>query len=91
MCAPSAKMRWAYHTMACGLIESFHMPGVENAFQDGKCAQMQKLIYDTSRRLCERLGVQDEDRDIETILFAFEEIQEELCYRMYRYGAKFGL
>lgn len=85
------KMRWAYQTMACGLVDGFRMPGVEYAFQDGKCHEMLTVIADASNRLSERLGVKDEDGDVATIIYALEEIQEELCYRMYRYGAEFGL
>ena len=87
----SMKMRWAYQTMACGLVEGFQMPGVEYAFQDGKCLEMLGLIREAYDNLCDRLGVKDEDSDVETIIFALETIQEELCCRMYRYGAEFGM
>lgn len=85
------KMKWAYQTMACGVVEGFQMPGVEYAFQDGICLEMLRVMGDARDRLCERLGVTDEDQDITTIVNALEQIQEELCYRMYRYGAEFGL
>ena len=85
------KMKWAYQTMVCGVVEGFQMPGVEYAFQDGICLEMLHVMGAASNRLCERLGVTDEDQDIATIIYALEQIQEELCYRMYRCGAQFGL
>jgi len=89
--AKTDRMRWAYQTMTAGLMEGSRMPGVKYAYNDGKCLEILNKMRDAYDRLCERLGVQDEDADVETIIYAFEEIQEELCYRMYRYGAEFGL
>lgn len=45
---------------------------------------------DAYDRLRDRLGVLDEDSDLECIIHAFEDIQKELCLRMYCYGARFG-
>ena len=42
-------------------------------------------------RLRERLGVVDEDEDVEEIIGALMDIQCKLCYEMYRYGARFGM
>ena len=86
-----SKMEWAYESMACFVKEWYRMPGVEDAFQEGSdCATYYHEIWEAYERLRKRLGVQDEDADVEIIIRAFEDIQQELCYRMYHYGAKFG-
>lgn len=88
---PNNKMEWAYETMACHVVKEYRMPGVEDAFEDGcYCMERYKDAMDAYERLRERLGVTDEDMDVECIINAFEDIQQELCYRMYRYGAMFG-
>ena len=85
------KMEWAYQSMACYMIEKYRMPGVDDAFAEGsECAELYREIWEAYGRLRDRLDVQDEDKDVETIINAFEEVQRELCYRMYHYGAVFG-
>lgn len=64
------------------------LPGVENAFAPGQpCEGLYQEIFDANRRLCQRLGV-EEDADVECIVDCFFEITRELCLRMYRMGAK---
>ena len=85
------KMEWAYETMACHVVKDYRMPGVENAFAEGSyCLARYNDAMDAYERLRNRMGVVDEDNDVEIIISAFEDIQQELCYRMYRYGAMFG-
>lgn len=81
-----------YETLNGEESPAFRIPGVENAFSEGKkCALLYEQVYDAQRRLEERLGVEPYDRDVETIITALTDIQMELCYKMYCYGAKFGL
>lgn len=85
------KRQWAYETMACFMKEEHKMPGVEDAFAEGSyCARCYREIWEAYGRLRDRLGVEDEDADVEIIIRAFEDVQQELCYRMYDYGAIFG-
>ena len=85
-------MECAYETMACGVLEAYQMPGVEDAFAPGSyCMDLYTKALDAYARLCNRLGVKDEDNDVEIIFYSFLQIQKELCYRMYRYGAQFGM
>ena len=85
------KMEWAYETMTCHLKEGYRMPGVEDAFAAGTyCIERYGEALSAYERLCDRLGVVDEDRDVEDIFNAFFDIQEYLCYKMYQYGAQFG-
>lgn len=85
------KAQWAYETMACQIVAEYQMPGVKNAFREGTfCMQRYNEAMDAYDRLRSRLGVQDEDKDVECMICAFEEIQRELCLRMYHYGATHG-
>ena len=64
---------------------------VPNAFEQGSyCAERYQEMLDAYERLRERLGVTDEDEDVEIMISAFEDIQQKLCLRMYHYGARFG-
>ena len=88
---PDNKAEWAYESMACFVKDWYRMPGVENAFAEGSyCASRYHEMYEAYERLRERLGVKDEDEDVEIIIRAFEDIQQKLCLRMYHYGARFG-
>lgn len=81
-----------YDTVNGGMSPGFEVPGVENAFAEGSlCAALYQQVFDAERRLEERLGVDGEDEDVETIMGAMCDIQRELCFRMYFYGAKFGV
>lgn len=67
------------------------IPGVENAFADGAvCDRCYSEMLDAYARLRDRLGVQDEDADVEIIINALRTITDELCYRMFSYGAQLG-
>ena len=88
---PSSKAEWAYESMACFAKDWYRMPGVENAFEEGSfCAMCYHDIWEAYGRLRDRLGVEDEDKDVEIIISVMEDVQRELCCRMYHYGAMFG-
>lgn len=60
---------------------------VEDEYADGKpCAELYGRVYDAKVRLCERLGV-DEDEDVETIINCMNDIAHILAMKMYDYGA----
>lgn len=78
--------------MARGLVEGYGMPGVEYAFAPGSyCMERYKDMRDAYDRLCNRLGAEEEDEDVEAIIHAYMDMERELCMRMYRYGAQFGV
>lgn len=84
--------RDVYDTVRGQLKEEFQVTGVKNTFAPGeKCDLLYEKVYDAERRLEARLGVPMHDEDVETIIDALLQIQEELCLQMYRYGAQFGL
>ena len=80
-----------YASMADHVSEKYRMPGIENAFAENAfCIQKYRQMRDAYDRLCERLGVEDEDTDVECIIQCYMEIQRELCKRMFFYGQKTG-
>ena len=80
-----------YESMTCHVLEEFRVEGVEDAFADNSfCMQKYKQMREAYDRLCERLGVIDEDADVECMIHCYMEIQRELCKRMFLYGQKAG-
>lgn len=53
--------------------------------EDGFCSRHYKEVYDANRRICGRLGV-EEDKDVETIITGLLEIGKYQCFKMYDYG-----
>ena len=65
--------------------------GIENAYvPGGKCDELYEDMLSAYNRLCGRLGIEGEDRDIEIIINNLLQIQRILCTEMYRYGVQFG-
>ena len=61
--------------------------GVENAFeQDSYCEGKYGEMLDAYARLCQRLGVEEEDADVEIIINALMSIQQVICRKMFEYG-----
>lgn len=78
-----------YYTLLGMLLDP--LDDVENLFEEGKpCEQWYSDVYDAYMRLCDRLGVQDEDKDVEIIISSLLRIQDKIAYQMYHYGATFG-
>lgn len=60
---------------------------IQNEFEEGKtCCEAYKRVYYANRRLCERLGV-DEDPDVEMIIDSMFEITRTVGEKMFEYGA----
>ena len=63
---------------------------VENEFSQGSfCDETYERIYEANRRLCERLGV-EEDKDVESIIEGLMDVGKHLALKMYDYGALFS-
>lgn len=78
-----------YYSLQGELCEP--LPNVENAFAIGSvCDRCYSEMLKAYERICDRLGVQDEDKDVEVIITSLRTITEELCYRMFAYGAELG-
>ena len=60
---------------------------IENELEEGKpCSEAYKRVYAANRRLCERLGV-DEDTDVEMIIDSMFAITRAVGEKMFEYGA----
>ena len=60
---------------------------IQNEFEEGKpCSEAYKRVYQANRRLCERLGV-DEEPDVEMIIDSMFEITRTVGEKMFEYGA----
>lgn len=68
------------------------VPNVENLYQEGlPYFECYESIFRAYERLRERLGVVDEDADIEIIINAFLDMEIIMAEKMFLYGAHFAL
>ena len=68
------------------------LPWVRDAFEAGSiCQREYQQIMDAYERLRQRLGVVDEDEDVEVMIYGFQVIQETLCKEMFRLGYRDGM
>lgn len=73
-----------YESLTGQALKSCQIPGIENAFAQGAyCAELYEEVYNVNIRLCKRLGNNEEDKDVETIINNMMLIQRELCFQMY--------
>ena len=80
-----------YETLCGLLMPEYRIPGVENAFASGEaCEQNYAQMLEAYERLCDRLGVVDEDDDVEVIINALLKNERILCRKMFEYGFQYG-
>lgn len=80
-----------FNTLNGYYISDYNVPGVKNAFAAGQpCLRLYCDAMNAYQRLCSRLGVGEEDGDLEIMVNAFADISKILCLKMYYYGALFG-
>lgn len=85
------KVENIYLTLIGQLEEAFCVAGVENLFEEGSacdCAYSQML--DAYARLRDRLGVENEDADVEQIIDALRKIEKIISMKMFECGVKFA-
>ena len=81
-----------YFTLTGVMQEQFRVPGVENLFAEGsECMNWYSEMLAAYERLCERLGVLDEDADVEVIIDSLMSIERKVSMKMFEYGMKFAL
>lgn len=85
---------WAetvYYTLWGAMAKGYEAPGVENLFAEGKkCDVLYSEMSDAYERVRDRLGVIDEDEDVEIVISSLMDICKEVGMHMYRYGAIFN-
>ena len=80
-----------YYTLIGTMQEQFRVPGVENLFAEGgECMNCYSDMHAAYERLCERLGVIDEDEDVEDIINSLMRIERIVSMKMFEYGMKFA-
>ena len=80
-----------YETLTCHVCKPWQMPGVIDAFsEDSYCMEKYRQMRDAYDRLCIRLGVVDEDDDVECIIQCSMDMERELCRLMFGYGQQFS-
>lgn len=80
-----------YDTLRGFSIPQARVKGVENLFAPGEeCEGLYGQMLDAYERLRNRLGVEDEDADVEVIISSLLRIEGIISRRMYHYGAQFG-
>lgn len=81
-----------YTTLVGVMREEFRVPGVENLFAEGsECTNCYGEMLAAYERLCDRLGVIDEDKDVEVIICSLRKIEQKVSKKMFEYGMKFAL
>ena len=81
-----------YATLVGVMRKEFRVPGVENLFAEGgDCMNCYRDMLRAYERLCDRLGVIDEDKDVEVIIYALMTIEGIVSKKMFEYGMKFAL
>lgn len=82
-----------YGTLWGLTVEDAQIPGVENLFEEGMpCAVNYGKMLAAYERLLRRLGCAGtEDPDVEIIMNTLMDITDGLSYKMYEYGAQFGI
>jgi len=76
-----------YYSMLGQIVPEESISWVENAFSAGSnCEENLIKIYAARDRLLERLGICEEDEDLECILDSFLTNQYILCRKMFFYG-----
>lgn len=80
-----------YDTLLGEIHDSDAVPGMENAYEDGcECDRLYNDMLEAYLRLCNRLGVQDDDIDADIIIGNLMRIQRILCEKMFYYGRTLG-
>ena len=83
---------WVYDSAMGNMANGYALTGVENLFAAEKeCYYLYAEILEAYERLCDRLGVIDEDKDIEVILNNFLQICRIAGLEMYDHGARLGI
>ena len=80
-----------YETLTGMMDEEMAVPGVEDITQKGFLYERAyQRIYEARLRLCERFDIPFKDRDLERIMVAILDIEEDIARYMYHYGALFA-
>lgn len=86
----SPHVQEVYETLTGHILPLYAVPGVEDAFGEGsECMALYEQMLEAYERLRKRLGVINEDPDIEIIIDNLLRIERIISFKMYEYGARF--
>ena len=87
---PETFAELVYDTLSGDVHGEYAVPGVEDAFALGsECLQLYDEMREVRDRLQARMGLVDEDEDVERIISILESVQRILGIKMFHYGQKF--
>ena len=85
------KIEDIYYTLIGVMNEAYCVPGVENLFAEGsECECAYREMFDAYTRLRLRLGTENEDADVETIINSLMKIEQLTAIKMFEYGTIFS-
>ena len=80
-----------YDSLQGVLVPEARVPWVKNLFLPGSpCDRAYSDMLDAYERLRDRLGVADEDEDVEIIINSLLDIQQILGHEMFRCGLEYA-
>ena len=80
-----------YDSLQGVLVPEARVPWVKNLFLPGSpCDRAYSDMLDAYERLRDRLGVADEDEDVEIIINSLLDIQQILGHEMFRCGVEYA-
>lgn len=79
-----------YETLLDVLVPAYRLPCVENLFAPGQpCYENYNDVLDAYERLRERLGVENDDEDVEIIITSLLSMGKTVALKMFDYGTLF--
>ena len=86
-----ARIEDIYDSLQGVLVPEARVPWVKNLFLPGSpCDRAYSDMLDAYERLRDRLGVADEDEDVEIIINSLLDIQQILGHEMFRCGVEYA-
>ena len=80
-----------YYTLQGVVVPEARVPWVTDLFQEGSpCDRAYAQMQDAYDRLRERLGMPEEDEDVEIIIDSLMDIQRILAFEMFRCGVEYA-
>ncbi len=85
------KTAWLVYESMLG-ERKFPIVGVEDAFAEGGvCEREYEKMREVYACICQRLGVGEEDAELDGMIDSMERICRELCMNMFDYGVKHAM
>ena len=87
----TVKIESIYLTLIGQMEEAFCVAGVENLFEEGsECERAYSEMLEAYACLRNRLGVENEDADVEMIINSLLKIERLVAIKMFEYGMNFA-